>query len=362
MRVRSGSAAQWFGGIGVVLVAFLGAPTARASEGKTTKGGSSSPSSAATPGGTPAEGGRPPGAEGGRSDQADESEDDAEPIRIGLDFVAGTGKTSIANTAQPTQLEGMPANTIGSSQVTTESFIAAAGLEVHHFEFGLRMPLTIGQINPPDIPSRRTTAFGNLELEGAYLHELRPGLSLVYALGVTLPTAQGQAVPSSASGLSSNSSGVLDLNSYDRGAINLAAASTRGWEENALFELQRVGIIPKVELRYETHGLLLQPYVKLDNLIDTSGHADHSYLGELVVGGRIAYRVVPHFEPGVRVWTNLNGELTGISSDKPVGVVEPEVRLPFHHVEGIVGGILPFAGPLTNPYFLGIRAAVRVAF
>ena len=211
MRVRSGSAAQWFGGIGVVLVAFLGAPTARASEGKTTKGGSSSPSSAATPGGTPAEGGRPPGAEGGRSDQADESEDDAEPIRIGLDFVAGTGKTSIANTAQPTQLEGMPANTIGSSQVTTESFIAAAGLEVHHFEFGLRMPLTIGHINLADIPSRRTTAFGNLELEGAYLHELRPGLSLVYALGVTLPTAQGQAVPSSASGLSSNNSGVLDL-------------------------------------------------------------------------------------------------------------------------------------------------------
>jgi hypothetical protein len=301
--------------------------------------------------------------EGARAAGEDKAEEEEEsPIRLGADLVVGTGKTSIANTAPPTGVEAGPTNSIGPSQVTTESLMFGASVEFGHFEVGARLPVTFGTFNPPDAPSRTTTAAGNLELEGLYSHELRHDLELRFGLGIALPTAQGQEVPAHATDLGANSSGVIDQSSYDRGALNLAAAASRGWEENALFEPSRFGIIPKVEVAYERRALVLEGYVKLENLIDTSGKADHSYIAELVIGGRAAYRLCAHLEPGLRIWTNLGGELNGITDDKPVAVVEPEVRFPFHRVTGVVGGILPFAGPLTSPYFLGVRVGAVARF
>jgi hypothetical protein len=338
---------------------------ALANEGKPSKGGSGpGGASSSQPGGGPgAEGGRPMGAEGrsGGTEASGEQEQET-PFRVGLDVVVGTGQTAIANSAQPTAVEAAPGNTLGTSQVTTESLLVGASVEVHDFEFGARIPLTFGQINPTGEASRAISAFGNLELEVEYTHHFSEALALRYALGIALPTAQGQDVPAKASDLVINANGIIDQSSYDRGVLNLAAASSRGLEETALFEVSRFGIVPKVELVYEKRGLVLEPYVKLENLIDTSGKADHKYLGELVIGGRVAYRLLKHVEPTVRIWTNLRGELTGISEDKPVAAVEPQLRFPFHNVTGIVGGILPFAGPLTSPYFLGIRAGLVVRF
>jgi hypothetical protein len=335
-----------------------------ANEGKPSKGGGGSSGGAAPqPGGGSAEGGRPMGGEGAHSaSEEGEGPDEPGPVRVGVDLVIGTGQTTIANTTPPTAVEAAPANSLGSSQVTVESLIFGASVEFGHFEVGVRLPVTFGSFNPPDAPSRATAALGNVELEGLYAHHLRPNLELRYSLGIALPTAQGQEVPAHASDLVTNSSGVIDQSSYDRGALNRAAASARGWEDNALFEPSRFGIIPKVELAYELRSLVLEPYVKLENLIDTSGKADHSYVAELVIGARAAYRLTSHVEPGVRIWTNLGGELNGISDDKPVAVVEPEVRFPFRNVTGIVGGILPFAGPLTSPYFVGVRVGAVARF
>ena len=347
------------------MVAVLAAPGgALANEGKPAKGGSGAAGGGSPqPGGTAAEGGgRPMSGEGARADGEEKEEEESAPIRVGVDLVVGTGVSSVANTAPPTAVEAGPTNSIGSSQVTTESLIFGASVDFGHFEVGARLPVTFGSFNPPDAPSRMTAAVGNVEVEGLYTHHLRHDLELRFALGIALPTAQGQEVPAHATDLAANSSGVIDQNSYDRGALNLAAAASRDWEENALFEPSRFGIIPKVEVGYERRALVLEGYVKLENLIDTSGKADHSYIAELVIGGRAGYRLCTHLEPGVRIWTNLGGELNGITDDKPVAVVEPEVRFPFHNVTGVVGGILPFAGPLTSPYFLGVRVGAVARF
>jgi hypothetical protein len=357
MGRRFGAAAAW------MTIVLTGSGGAFAAEGKDTKAGSPSGTSS-QPGGAPAEGMRPPGGEDAApaAGAAGEPAETEEPLWIGVDLVIGSGTTNVANTASPSPVEAGPINSVGTARITTESLMFGAGVDIGRFGFGARFPLTFGTINPSGLTSRETVAFGNVEVEGEFVHKIRHDLELRYALGVTLPTAQGKEVPPNSSGLEPNQSGVLDQNSYDRAALNLAAASVRGFEDNAMFELDRVGVIPKVTLTYRWRALVVEPWVKLENLIDTSGSADHKYLAELVVGARAGYLITPHVEPGVRVWMNTDGALNGISGDGPVAVVEPEVRFPFHYVTPMIGGILPFAGPLTNPYFFGIRVAAVARF
>ncbi len=63
-----------------------------------------------------------------------------------------------------------------------------------------------------------------------------------------------------------------------------------------------------------------------------------------------------YFEPTVRVWANA--PLTGADFNNPVAVVEPQLRFHFGDVNPYVGVILPFAGPITNPYAYGVRVGV----
>jgi hypothetical protein len=44
-----------------------------------------------------------------------------------------------------------------------------------------------------------------------------------------------------------------------------------------------------------------------------------------------------------------------------VGVVEPELRLSYKAFHSTAGALLPFAGELTSPYFVGGRLSVSVA-
>ena len=364
MRGREGwsrsRAATVGAAFGAALILCAGGAWAEGEHGKTegAAGGT-----AATPGGTQAEGTRTMGPEETGHHDIDDEESEEGNIRVGIDWVGGTGKTNVANQTQPTTLGGGAVNSIENVQVTSQSFIAGASIEYNHkLEFGARLPLTYGQFNLPDGPARSTTAVGNLELEGVYAHHIDQHMELGFALGIALPTAQGTDVPdpSKVSSIVEGANGLIDQNAYDRGALNRAASSSRGWETTALFETQRFGIIPKVELEYHRRKLAIEPYVKLENLLDTSGGAEHKYIGELVIGGRIAYRLARHVEPGVRIWTNI--PLTG-TDDTAVAVVEPQIRFPFTNRPPTVGAILPFAGPLASPtYTLGVRVSVAARF
>ena len=220
------------------------------------------------------------------------------------------------------------------------------------------MRVTIGTFSQPGRQSRGTAALGNLELEGEYERHLNHRMKLILALGVALPTAQGDELPEAE--VAAKLGQGVGLNAYDRFAVNHAAAASRGYEENALFEPKRLGIIPKVAFNMKFRKLTVEPYVKLENLVSTVSVPEHSYIGELILGMWAGYLVHPVLEPGVRVWTNI--PIAG-NDEGAVGVVEPQLRFHVGSITPIVGGIIPFAGKaLTDPQFGGLRLAIAGKF
>lgn len=280
--------------------------------------------------------------------------------KVGLDLVLGWGKVPFAVTSPPTGAEPTPSYSYQDKVPSNvQSFILGGGVEViDHVEVGARLPFTFAGFSPDGSPGRSATSFGNLELEGAYGGRVAPGLRLYGSLGVALPTSQGTEVPSD---LSNANVTAVDQSAYDRWSLNRAAAAARGYEDNALFEPNRFGIIPRVGLLYRNHGLSLEPYLKLENLIGTSSTLSNGYVGELVGGLRVGYWVHKEFEVALRGWANVG--FAGADEDKKTTVaIEPQVVLRFGPVRPYVGVIVPFTGPPSDESFVGIRLGVDVAF
>src|SRR5262249_19616045 len=155
-----------------------------------------------------------------------------------------------------------PDTRLNPSRITTESFILGAEYEVApNIGVGARLPFTFGNFTPEGLNSRGTTALGALEVEGAYTYRLNPQMKLIGALGVSLPTAQGDEVPGE-EGIDHLQGQRIDQSAFDRFAVNKAASSSRGFEDSALFEPKRLGFIPKVIFDYNANKLMIQPYVK----------------------------------------------------------------------------------------------------
>jgi hypothetical protein len=295
----------------------------------------------------------------GPEDETSEGVEEEPRFKIGIDFVFGFGKTAAADQIPPGSLSVNPINQVDADPIHTDTFIFDFGYDLtKNFGLGVRVPLTLGTISPDSLQSRTVTAFGNVELEAEYESHLSPRLKLVYSLGVALPTASGTRVPDATSGLNSN----FDQDSLDRYSMSIAAAAAHGYEENALFLSNRLGIIPKLTLEYEgASGLRLAPYVKVENLISTATDGSNKYIGELVIGGRAGYLVNKYVEPGVRIWTTL--AFAG-DSDGSVAVVEPDVFFHVGQLMPYVGMIIPFAGSIAKEpsHFVGVRLGASLAF
>jgi len=83
----------------------------------------------------------------------------------GIDFVAGWGKTTVADQLPPGSASVNPVNRVASDPITTDSFVIGAGFEItKHLGIGARLPLTTGTISPDGYQSRFISSFGNLEL------------------------------------------------------------------------------------------------------------------------------------------------------------------------------------------------------
>jgi hypothetical protein len=295
------------------------------------------------------------GREGATGEGNDGSEDKS--LSIGIDFVVGSATTDAVTQNVPANLQPTGNTTIDSSKVTTYSFLIGGSIELcKHFELGLRVPFQAGTIDAPTY-SRSASALGNIELEPEVGIPLNEGLELKLALGIALPTAQGTPIPATAADVPSLGIGI-DQSGYDRATVQKATAMTRGYEENALYEPDHLGLVPKITLSwFQREKWHVDPWVKLENLIATS--SDEKFIGELVLGANAGYSVTKVFEPALRVWGNI--PVTG-ADFKAVGVVEPQLR--FHAGDGVVlaGVILPFAGPLTSPYAVGVRLAGGIRF
>jgi hypothetical protein len=282
---------------------------------------------------------------------------------ISVDLVLGWGQTPfVVQDAAGSSLTEPQTPTFSRSDRTTanvQSFIFGTGFEVaEHLELGVRVPLTFATWNPNGSPSRSTAGAGNVELEGEYGGPVAKGLRLTGALGVALPTAEGDEIPDN---LSAAPAGTIDVTRFDRYSMAKAAAYARGYEDNALFEPQRFGLIPKIGLLYRTHGLSLEPTLKVENLIGTSSVLANGYVGELVGALRVGYWVQKEFELAVRGWFNT-GFAGGADDKTTAATVEPQLVLRFGPVRPYAGLLLPLAGPPNQNGFIGVRLGLSAGF
>jgi hypothetical protein len=356
---------RWLLGAAVVAAAMAsgrGARAARQDEGNkdTAKEGGSA-SATVTLGGNGASASVETAEKGEKKDTAEKKEEKGEeeetPFSFDFDFVAGSAK-------EPAIVQTMPGNALSPNptyqnytpRVSTYSFILSGGWEfTKGFGVGVRVPVELGQIFTPD--SKGTGGVGNIELEAEGELHLAKNLELELGLGVALPTAQGAEFDPAAPVVVA---GTIDQGAYDKYTIQKATMASRGYEDNALYETRRFGLIPKIKLEWGEHGKWhVDPWIKLENLMSTNSAAEHSYIGELVFGANAGVHVLKQFEPGLRIWANAplaNADFTAVA------VVEPELRFHFGDVSPMVGVILPIAGPLTSPYDIGVRMAVATRF
>jgi hypothetical protein len=275
----------------------------------------------------------------------------------GLDLVIGFGKEDVVTQTLPGSLLTAPTNVIAPVKTLTESFLLSGAYEVKKgFDVGLRLPLTLGTLSSVTSDSRQATALGALELEAEYEREVQPHFEIIGAFSLSLPTAQGE--EPTAADLGPNG-GTFNQTTYDRYSVNRAAAASRGWSDNALFTPKTIGLIPRIAGRWTQGKITFEAYAKYDALISTVTDADHSFEGDLVLGARGGYVLNKYVEAGARVWTTIP---LGNADATAVAVVEPEIRAHVDHLSPYVAAILPFAGPITNPYFAGLRLGITALF
>jgi hypothetical protein len=287
-------------------------------------------------------------------------EEHEDRYRIGLDMVLGWGKAPFAVQNLPGPFVPLLTYT-RADQIPSDvqSFILFGSAEIaEHVEVGFRLPFTFASFWPPGSAARSATSLGNLELEGEYVVPLGRRLKLSLGLGVALPTAEGQEIPAD---LVNQTVSTSNAAAYDRWSLSRAAAFARGYEDNALFDPQRFGLVPRIALSYESRGLSVEPYVKVENLIGTSTLLDASYVGELVGGLRVGYRVHRHVEVALRGWVNVG--FAGTSDDKvTAAAIEPMVAFPLGPVRPYAGVIVPLAGPPHDNGYFGARLGLSAAF
>jgi hypothetical protein len=297
--------------------------------------------------------------EGAKGEEEEPSGSVAADMVLGFGKVATwlPGPTGVSASGQG----GPPGLVNGSSRITTEAFLL--GAEFHllkHTSIGFRFPISIGEFDVPGGNDfRSTTAIGNFELALGYEREIAEHVGFLFDLGIALPTAQGQEIPDNLDQLEA-----LQVNPgrFDQASVNRAASYSRGGEDAALYEIKRLGIIPKVGVDYHAKGLFVTASVKVENMISVATGAKPDYLGELVPAVGIGYRAAPHLVPELRMFAPI--AFSGAPDDeKKVGfVLEPQIVMPFGNVRPVVGVYIPVAGPAADPQFIGVRVGVVAAF
>ena len=301
------------------------------------------------------------GAEGkGGEAKAEGEEGEAETsATVNFDLVLGWGNVPFVVQNAPTAGTGTPTySAVDKAPANVQSAIFGGEVEVNeHFAAGVRVPVTSAQFTSGS-QSRSTLGVGNVEVEGEYGGFLAKGLRLSGAIGIALPTADGDEIPPTLTNASANS---VNEAAFDRYSMAKAAAMARGYEDNALFEPQRLGIIPKVALVYRTHGLSIEPYLKMENLGATTSALDQGYVGELVGALRVGYWVHKEIEVAVKAW--FNAGFAGSPDDKVTSAaIYPELVLRFGPVRPYVGLIAPLAGPPKDNGFLALRVGLFASF
>lgn len=246
---------------------------------------------------------------------------------------------------------------------------------------GLRVPISTGSTTGPLGPSDKFNQFavGNTEILVRPSFQLTRDLRLPVQLAFYLPTASGQYV------VEPN-----DTGSVARAIINQAAASSRGWEDNALFAPKRISLTPGAGLTYDHGSAHVALGTKLELMIKAGGNDPkdagmksvtvlspqvelHSPVTNWVTAASFFYDLFGgKLTPGLRAWLAVNSApITDATIDYsgPQFVLEPDLmtRIPLGKValHGGVGGILPIGGHLgggDGGSIGGLRLRLGLAF
>jgi hypothetical protein len=277
------------------------------------------------------------------------------PYAIGADLVFGLGRTGGGTDVGATPVEFKVASIALGAFYQADPKVSAR----------LRFPISNGSIEGANAGQFATptgsfsaTAVGNVELGMTYNSEMGPHTKIPLDLGLYIPTANGDRFPPP--------EGNGRQHAY---LVNNAAMWSRGLEEDALFAPHRLGLVPKVGLRYREGGISTGGYVKLPLLMRMGGgdpppptggvddYAIKSFVAQAIVGGDFHFDVSRNkIDIGTRAWLMWqSGEyverlLSGSSPPSKIQLaLEPQLRASFGQLKAVVGVVLPIAGRLAGP-------------
>lgn len=292
-----------------------------------------------------------------------EHEEEEPTWSTNIDVVIGAGTTDVLSGGPPGPRDVAPTNVYDSTRVRATSLML--GLDRHlgeRFEVGARIPFVFGSLSSRTnyVTSRDELLLGNLELEGVFVAVEGRAFELDAGLEVALPTGGGTEQPP-ASEVASNKEKRFEYAAIDRAALAKVAEWSRGSYDSALFEPGRLGLVPHASAQLKLGRVTIRSAIKVANLVDVTGNAAESYIGELVAGVRVLVRVAEVVEPGVHVWTNIT-YTKHEERDLDVGLVSPLVRFPLGNVTPEVSVVLPFFGRLVDDKAFGVRAGLTAMF
>jgi hypothetical protein len=316
-------------------------------------------------------------AEGPEAGEGEEGEEKEPKVNLFIDGVFGFGDVPALNANPPVTLGTAPTHTLENTHVASDSYILGGSyLIAKNLTIGARVPIVHAAFGPENLETQRgTTTLGNLEIWAAYEKKLTKKLAIIPELGIALPTAVGDELPTG-DDVANDPAKNYDNNASDRFSALQAASASRGLEESALFEAHRIGIIPKIELEYKTKKLTIAPYVKLENLISTQSDVEHRYLGEIVPGFLVSYKLIKYLDVGLRGWASIAFDKEDHDNNMEI-VVEPQLRGHFGPINPTVGLLLPVFptkapdsnytpgqpyDPIFDPRFIALRIAIGVNF
>ncbi len=256
----------------------------------------------------------------------------------------------------------------GTTDVTpTASFLIAGGYRFGDtWHVGARFPVSTGYSNGPSDPygfgrdpdEFRQIAVGNVELGVKPAFVVTRHLRLPFGVALTIPSAMGD--------LHADANNRADLG---KAIVNQAAASSRGFEDRALFEHDRFGITPSAGVWFRDGAIEASAETKVEIMIRTGGNdaqpvaatesaresRDASYNWVTALGFFYGF-FDGYLAPGTRLWLAVGGMSHASNAEDYSGaqfVFEPNVKttVPFTDDKSIgmnarVGYMVPMGGHL----------------
>jgi hypothetical protein len=269
---------------------------------------------------------------------------------VAIDWVTSVVHVPITTVAPAATPGGASTRKVEDARVVVRNFAASASYRfARHWTVGLMVPWTSSTITVGDTTTRSTTSFGNAELTLWFDHAPFAYTTLAYGLGFSGASAQGDTTEPETQ------------KSSDKEATNRAVTASGGRLENARYSPGHYAVILTIALAYHRRGWQLEPYLRIEDLRDTSAEAEQRDLFNNELGVRIAH-AFGRFDLGVRAFVDWVPARSTTTDRKASATVEPEVRAHFGPLTVLAGVIVPVTRPETGPRIVAFELALILRF